>query len=65
MPNVSPPIANPVALLDALDARAIERRLDELHDEEAALRVLLRSLRARDRQKAKTAEETGLGENRA
>jgi hypothetical protein len=38
---------NPVALLESLDADAIAARLDELEREAQALRVLLRSARAR------------------
>jgi hypothetical protein len=39
--------ADPVALIQSLDPDAIARRLDELVAEERALRVLLRSARAR------------------
>jgi hypothetical protein len=41
--------ADPARLLDTLDADAIQRRLDELTREARALRVLLRSARARQR----------------
>jgi hypothetical protein len=47
--STSAPLTDPVALIDGLDAAAIARRLDALHHEEAALRVLLRAARARER----------------
>jgi hypothetical protein len=49
MKHATASIADPVALLNALSADAIERRVHELHHEEVALRVLLRSARARER----------------
>jgi hypothetical protein len=41
--------ADPVAIVQSLDADAIAARLDELAREEQALRVLLRSARARQK----------------
>jgi hypothetical protein len=40
---------DPAKLLDNLDANAIQKRLDDMEREERALRVLLRSARARQR----------------
>jgi hypothetical protein len=48
MSPTTPP-TDPVRLLDALDADAIAARLQELDREARALRVLLRSARARQR----------------
>jgi hypothetical protein len=50
--------ADPVALIQSLDPDAIARRLDELAAEEHALRVLLRSARARQQaQRRRDAQE--------
>jgi hypothetical protein len=46
-------ITDPVPFLNALSADGIERRLHELHHEEAALRVLLPTARARERHAAR------------
>jgi hypothetical protein len=43
---------DPVRLIDTLDAAALERRISDLHRQEAALRVLLRAARARERRQA-------------
>jgi hypothetical protein len=40
---------DPVAILDSLDARAIEERLSQLRGERQALLTLLRASRARER----------------
>jgi hypothetical protein len=47
MSSNDPHAADPVALLESLDPEAIAARLDELEREAQALRVLLRSARAR------------------
>jgi hypothetical protein len=44
----SPPLPDPVSVLKALNAEAIRARLAELDAEASALRVLLRSARARE-----------------
>jgi hypothetical protein len=44
--DTAPP-SDPVKLLETLDAEAIQERLDALDREARALRVLLRSARAR------------------
>jgi hypothetical protein len=45
----TPETNDPLTFINRLDADAIERRLHELIREQAALRVLLRSARARRR----------------
>jgi len=54
MSDVTPHNLSPTELIDSLDAEAIAARLDELGREARALRVLLRSARAR-RQQARLA----------
>jgi hypothetical protein len=49
MDTPDPTLTDPAALLDTLDAGAIEARLEMLDREARALRVLLRSARARQR----------------
>jgi hypothetical protein len=44
---------DPVAIIDTLDADAIAERLEQLDRERDALRVLLRSARARQRAAAR------------
>jgi ribosomal protein L29 len=48
--QTSPPPADPVAFLASLTPEEIEERLAELDRQARALRVLLRSARARQRQ---------------
>jgi hypothetical protein len=58
----APAIDDPLKLVNTLDANAIASRLEELDAERAALRVLLRSARAREtaaRRREKAAGEEG------
>jgi hypothetical protein len=48
---------DPAQLLDTLDADAIQERLDEIARESRALRVLLRSARARQRPASRQRQE--------
>ena len=52
--------SDPAKLLAILDANAIQRRLDELDREARALRVLLRSARARQRRPAQSSERNAI-----
>jgi hypothetical protein len=49
METATTPIADPVGFVRTLDADAIAARLAEIEAEASALRVLLRSARARER----------------
>jgi hypothetical protein len=51
-----PPTTDPLALLDRLSAEEIRNRIDRLDAEQRALRVLLRSVLARERALAKRQE---------
>jgi hypothetical protein len=48
---MSQTLVDPAALVESLDADAIERRLVKLDREADALRVLLRAARARERRR--------------
>jgi hypothetical protein len=51
--QTSAPAIDPVAVLSRLSPDQIESRIEQLRAEDAALRVLLRAIRARDRRKPK------------
>jgi hypothetical protein len=53
--------ADPRHLVESLDSAAILHRLEELAAEEAALRVLLRAARARERQQGQRKPEARKG----
>jgi hypothetical protein len=55
--NPEPEITDPMALLRSLDVETIEARLDALNREQSALRVLLRSARARQRAASRRRQE--------
>jgi hypothetical protein len=51
MNEATPAAANPFELLRSLTADALQERLNALQDEADAIRVLLRSARARERRR--------------
>jgi hypothetical protein len=58
MKTNAPEQTDPVALLAALDAEALERRLADLDAERKAVSLILRSIRARERAKRRAARQT-------
>ncbi len=48
MEKMSPKADDPIALLQSLTVEDVSKRLEDLYAEEKSLRIILRSLRARE-----------------
>jgi hypothetical protein len=58
----TPPLTDPVALIEGLESRTIRERLADLDEQSRALRVLLRAAVARERAAARRQTAAAAGE---